>query len=191
MKKHWTEDEIKTLKKNLHLSYQELSEILKRAIPSIKHKCWELGLTRQNKKWTDSEVEFLKNNLHLKRKKLAEILQTKETVVNTKIINLKLTKKQIWSDSETQELIKLTHLGFNYEQIAESLGKTTLQIINKTRNLIKTNKLPKTRIVKTWTVSEINKVKELIKQDFTINAIAKELNRTYSSIQYAINSFKT
>lgn len=137
--------------------------------------------------WTKEEIEFLSENTQLTIKQLAKCLKrTKPSIIAMKQ-RLKICKKQ-WNKNDENLLIQLFSQDKKLEQLYQELKtkgllKTKQEIKSKIKHLKRIGLLktfPKKTTV--WTSLQILKVKELLNQNLSIPQIAKELNKSYSSI---------
>lgn len=95
---------------------------------------------KKNKRWNDSEINYLKANYKIKsNKEMAKDLKRSVGAVQVKLERLKLTKRVLikWREVEIKTLIEMKKTGYVDCEIAEELGRSTVGVTSKRKELCK------------------------------------------------------
>lgn len=202
--KKWTEKEINLLKK---LYSQGLSnkEIVKhfpdRSFSAITEKARHLKINKEViKYWSKKEIELLKK-LYPQQISLNEVAKhfpgREKTAVFAKAYKLNLKRKEVrivndkivkdWTNEEVELLKKLYPQDLSTDKIAEYFPDRGEQAIRNKASKLGIKKEVKcyknNKIVKDWTKEEIELLKEVYTQEFTMNEVLKHFpGRSKSAI---------
>lgn len=127
----------------------EISEFLKKSIPSIKNRRYILGIVQKKStrsKWTDVEVQFLKDNfMNFTMKELSDKLNKSIDTINFKCMKLQLRKsyQRKWTEAEIQFIKDNYHL-LSIQNIAISLDRSFPSVSTKVKEIL--GDVRKTRI---------------------------------------------
>lgn len=128
---YWSEDEVKYLTNNRHLTNQEVANKLNRTKQSVSLKRNRLKLEFVSVRYDDDEIEYIISSFHsLTVKQIAAYLGRSVSAVQSKAYELGITKKSdYWSKQEIS--ILMDNFQTSNDSLTKMLSKTSEQIAYK------------------------------------------------------------
>lgn len=193
--KRWNYEEDLILKVWCDLeSCSDLAKRLNRSISSVKSRLQTLGIKKKNvytnKVWTvDMERKLKDRGGRQSTKSLAKALGVSKDALKNKAnrlnVSIRLEKNRLWTDGELQLLESLLDNSPSWKEVSDKVGRSETSCRKKAYEIGKTlnQKIE-------WRTTELKYLYDSRLKGVPYRIIAKELNRSESSVRKRYARYK-